>query len=63
MSAQLSFDLFDEASTMVDPPAPRTSTDGCGRLLKALVRAGLREDLLTVAASLVLELDAEAAER
>jgi hypothetical protein len=66
MSAQLSLFLsLDEVTAVATTPGPTPShaaTDGCGRLLKALVREGLPEDLWTVAASLVLELDSQAAE-
>jgi hypothetical protein len=66
LSAQLSFDFLDEVSTVVDTLPPRTpihaATDGCGRLMRALVRAGLPEDAWLSAASLILALEAEAAE-
>jgi len=58
--------LFEEARALVDALSPsnrftETRAEGPGRLLRELVRRGLSEDALTVAAALVLGLDREAA--
>ena len=58
---QLSFD------DIPDEVRPRTLTrggnDGAVKLLRELVRSGLRKDALPVAATMILLLDAEAGER
>ena len=61
MIGQLSFDDLN------DEPGPRTLTrggnDGAVKLLRELLRSGLSEDALPVAATMVLLLDESTVER